>query len=105
MARVMIHCPETGEPVYTGMTFDWSAFETLRIGRRFVGARQHFIADRAALTPAGYRHSPSSRHVLPFSNFPILNTPMGSLARDHSNVRVGSKAEVQRGTRNVRFWG
>ena len=40
MARVMIHCPETGEPVYTGMTFDWSAFETLRIGRRFVGARQ-----------------------------------------------------------------
>ncbi len=33
MARVMIHCPETGEPVYSGMTFYWSAFETTRIGR------------------------------------------------------------------------
>lgn len=36
MARVMIHCPETGKPVYTGMTFDWSAFENVRIGERKV---------------------------------------------------------------------
>lgn len=36
MARVMITCPETGQPIYTGMTFDWSAFETVRIGERQV---------------------------------------------------------------------
>ena len=36
MARVMIHCPETGKPVFTGMTFDWSSFETTRIGIRSV---------------------------------------------------------------------
>ncbi len=36
MARVMIHCPETGEPVYMGMTFDWSVFENIRIGERSI---------------------------------------------------------------------
>jgi len=36
MARVMITCPETGEPIYTGMSFDWSAFDTVRIGERKV---------------------------------------------------------------------
>ena len=36
MARVMINCPETGEPVYTGMTFDWPSFETVKIGEKSV---------------------------------------------------------------------
>ncbi|HEX9701402.1 MAG TPA: hypothetical protein VGA19_01025 [Rhodospirillales bacterium] len=36
MARVMILCPETGKPVYTGMSFDWSVFENVRIGERQV---------------------------------------------------------------------
>jgi len=36
MARVMITCPETGEPIYTGMSFDWSAFDTVRIGTAYL---------------------------------------------------------------------
>ena len=36
MARVMIDCTETGESVYTGMTFDWSTFENVKIGERLV---------------------------------------------------------------------
>ena len=36
MARVMIDCPETGEPVYTGMTFDWPTFENIKIGERLI---------------------------------------------------------------------
>ncbi len=36
MARVMITCPETGKPVYTGMTFDWHAFESVQIGEKSV---------------------------------------------------------------------
>ena len=34
MARVMIHCPETGKPVYTHMNFDWIEFESVTIGTR-----------------------------------------------------------------------
>ncbi len=29
MSQVLITCPETGRPVYTGMNFEWSTFETL----------------------------------------------------------------------------
>ena len=36
MARVMINCPETGESVFTGMTFDWPTFENVRIGEKLV---------------------------------------------------------------------
>ncbi|NQU62049.1 MAG: hypothetical protein HQ512_13035 [Rhodospirillales bacterium] len=36
MARVMIECPETGEPVFTGMTFDWPSFENVKIGEKSV---------------------------------------------------------------------
>ncbi len=36
VARVMINCPETGESVYTGMTFDWPSFENVRIGEKSV---------------------------------------------------------------------
>jgi len=32
----MIHCPETGNAVYTGMTFDYPSFENVRIGERSV---------------------------------------------------------------------
>ncbi len=34
MPRVMIHCPDTGKPVYTGMNFDWFQFETTTLGTR-----------------------------------------------------------------------
>jgi endogenous inhibitor of DNA gyrase (YacG/DUF329 family) len=27
MSRIMITCPETGKPIYTGMNFDWPAIE------------------------------------------------------------------------------
>ena len=36
MARIMINCPETGEPVFTGMSFDWSSFESVKIGEKLV---------------------------------------------------------------------
>ena len=36
MARVMINCPETGESVFTGMTFDWPTFENIKIGERII---------------------------------------------------------------------
>ena len=36
MARVMINCPETGEPDFTGMSFDWSSFESVKIGEKLV---------------------------------------------------------------------
>jgi len=32
----MIECPETGEPVYTGMTFDWPSFENVKIGEKSI---------------------------------------------------------------------
>ena len=28
MARVMITCPKTNAPVYTGLNFDWFSFES-----------------------------------------------------------------------------
>lgn len=31
MARVMITCPETGKPIYTGWSFDEVAFETSQL--------------------------------------------------------------------------
>lgn len=31
MPQVMITCPETGKPVYTGMNFDWYAFEWIQV--------------------------------------------------------------------------
>ncbi len=30
----MITCPETGKPIYTHLNFDWSSFESTRIGER-----------------------------------------------------------------------
>ena len=36
MARVMIECPSTGEPIFTGMTFDWPSFENVKIGQKQV---------------------------------------------------------------------
>ena len=36
MARVMITCPETGKPIYTHLNFDWSSFESTRIGERTI---------------------------------------------------------------------
>ncbi len=29
MARVMITCPETHTPIYTGLNFDWFSFESI----------------------------------------------------------------------------
>ncbi len=31
MARVMITCPETGKPIYTGMSFDGITFEASQL--------------------------------------------------------------------------
>ena len=31
MPQVMIMCPETGKPVYTGMNFDWWSFESVQL--------------------------------------------------------------------------
>lgn len=36
MARVMITCPETGKPIYTGMNFDWGPFESVQINEKAV---------------------------------------------------------------------
>ena len=36
MARVMIDCPQTGQPVYTHMNFDWFCYDALQIGTRSV---------------------------------------------------------------------
>ena len=36
MARVMISFPETGNPVYTHLNYDWEAFECTRIGEHSV---------------------------------------------------------------------
>lgn len=36
MSRVMILCPETDKPVYTGMNFDWYTFESTRIAEKSV---------------------------------------------------------------------
>ena len=36
MSRVMIVCPETEKLVYTGMNFDWFAFESTRIAEKSV---------------------------------------------------------------------
>ena len=32
MARVMIDCPETHKPVYTGNNFTWMEFDSLALG-------------------------------------------------------------------------
>ena len=36
MARAMIACPNTGKPVYTGMSFDTLSFATSRLSNRSV---------------------------------------------------------------------
>ena len=83
------------------------------------GLANHFIADRTALTPAGYRHSLSSSHSLPFSNFSVLNTPASGLScRDFINsigqtqtfgdttqegLLMGAKQTFRGGVCNFRF--
>lgn len=34
MSQVLIDCPETGEPVYIGLNFNWFTFEALELGDR-----------------------------------------------------------------------
>lgn len=34
MACIVIVCPETGKRVYTGMNFDWTTFDALKIGKQ-----------------------------------------------------------------------
>ncbi len=36
MARAMIACPNTGKPIYTGMSFDKITFETSQLPNRSV---------------------------------------------------------------------
>lgn len=36
MARVMITCPESGKPIYTGMSFDEITFETSQLTDKLV---------------------------------------------------------------------
>lgn len=36
MARVMIDCPETGKPVYTGLNFEESDWDAVPVGTRRV---------------------------------------------------------------------
>ena len=36
MPRVLIQCPETGRPVYTGMNFDWLTFDSLQLGEKSI---------------------------------------------------------------------
>lgn len=36
MPRVLITCPVTEKPVYTGMNFDWETFEALELGEKSV---------------------------------------------------------------------
>lgn len=36
MPRLMITCPETGKPVYTRLNFNWTTFESTRIGEQTV---------------------------------------------------------------------
>ena len=36
MPRVMITCPETEKPVYTGMNFDWFSFESTKIALKSI---------------------------------------------------------------------
>lgn len=33
MPQIMITCPETGKPIYTGMNLDWFAFESTQLGK------------------------------------------------------------------------
>ena len=36
MARVMIKCPESDKPVYTGMNFSYTAFDSVQIDEKSV---------------------------------------------------------------------
>lgn len=36
MPRLMIHCPETGRPIYTHVNFNWNSFDWAEIGERRV---------------------------------------------------------------------
>ncbi len=40
MARVLITCPETGKPIYTGLNLEWDTFESTRIGERTIECRE-----------------------------------------------------------------
>ena len=46
MARVMIKCPESDKPVYTGMNFSYTAFDSVQIDEKSVycakGGRVHY---------------------------------------------------------------
>ena len=45
MPRVMIECPETGRPVYTGINLNWETFESYRFDSQTLSCpecgRQH----------------------------------------------------------------
>lgn len=34
MSRLLINCPETGKPVYTGLNMEWYALEALELGEQ-----------------------------------------------------------------------
>lgn len=36
MPRVMITCPDTGKPLYTGSRYNWQTFDSAKIGERKV---------------------------------------------------------------------
>ncbi len=40
MARVMIRCPESDKPVYTGLNFEWPCFDSVQLGEKSIRCRE-----------------------------------------------------------------
>jgi hypothetical protein len=58
MPRVLITCPETQRPVYTGLNMDWNAFDTVELPEQTLvcpqcGRRHDWRKDDAVLVADG----------------------------------------------------
>ena len=40
MAQVFISCPRTGEPVYTGLNFDWFSLDSIELIKASIHCRE-----------------------------------------------------------------